>query len=164
VAIFTLIFGAFGAISASRRASKARLLGVSGQRYWWTFAGVLIMSSLLQLIMVGIALPVYLAAVHDAQAKAGGTTSETTSLSTAATPTRDARALEADIVAHGRSEASGTATGATGGVTAAACSAVNVVPDGSGTYRCLVSFSDSAEQTYTIKLAPDGTWTTGEGP
>lgn len=45
-----MLFGAFGAISAARRAGRARAIGVSGDRYWKAFGLTFVLSNVATLL------------------------------------------------------------------------------------------------------------------
>lgn len=132
VAVFTVLFGAFGAISAARRSSDARALGLPSGRYWGTFAGSLVASFAVWAVIVGVVtavtVPLYLA-------------------STATVMT--APLLEQELSAS---------SSANGVVTDATCIEDSVDPLGVGTYACLVRYDDGADLPYRITVSGDGTW------
>ncbi|MFG1927678.1 hypothetical protein [Cryptosporangium sp. NPDC048952] len=132
VAVFTMFFGIFGAISAARRSSDARALGLPGGRYWGVFAGTLVASfavwTLILGIVIAVTVPLYL--------NATSTVMTTTELEQQLTST---------------TSADGTVTGAT-------CIEDTVDPLGVGTYACLVRFDDGADLPYRITVSNDGSW------
>lgn len=132
VAVFTLLFGLFGAISAARRSSDARALGLPGGRYWAVFAGALVggfaIWTLVLGVLIAITVPLYQA-----------------SKSSVMTPT----ALEQQLEASSTTE---------GSVNDATCAEEAVDATGTGTYQCLISFSDGSALPYRITVADDGSW------
>ncbi|MFI5959054.1 hypothetical protein [Cryptosporangium sp. NPDC051539] len=132
VAVFTVFFGIFGAISAARRAGDARALGLPVGRYWGVFVGALVGSfaiwTLVFGLFVAIELPAYLKSV-----------------STIMTTTQLEQELEA-------SSAAGVA------VNDAACTEESVDPDGTGFYECQIAFDDGENLAYRITVNDDGTW------
>jgi len=132
VAVFTVFFGIFGAISAARRSNDARALGLPGGRYWGVFAGALVGSFAVWTLVLGLAIAVSVPAYLHAT---------TTVMSTVE--------LEQEL------EASNTVGGS---VTHATCVEDAVGPTGSGTYECLISVSDGAALPYRITVSPDGSW------
>ncbi|GAA0239275.1 hypothetical protein [Cryptosporangium japonicum] len=132
VAAFTLLFGIFGAISAARRSSDARALGLPGGRYWGVFAGALVASfavwTLVLGIVIAITVPLYL-----------------NYKSTVMTTTE----LEQALV---------SSPSADGSVVDATCIESAVNPVGVGTYECLVHFDNGTDLPYRITVASDGSW------
>jgi len=51
VVVFTFLFGILGIISAARRAGKAQAMGAPSGRYWGTFAGTLVGSWVLWVVI-----------------------------------------------------------------------------------------------------------------
>lgn len=125
VVLFTVLFGIFGSISASRRAKKAKAAGGTGTPYWAAFGITLVAVIGLQLALLALIM---------ANAKI-------------ATPGK----LEQSIVA--------AASGDGVHPTAASCAEAGVHQDGTGQYRCAITFSDGTHGTYTITVDRDGRWT-----
>ncbi|GAA3394219.1 hypothetical protein [Cryptosporangium minutisporangium] len=135
VGVFTVLFGIFGAISAARRSSDARALGLPGGRYWAVFAGALVGSFALWTLVLGlaiaVAIPAYLQSV------------------TVMTTGQLERQLE-----------SSSAAGVT--VADAVCLEEAVDATGVGTYQCLLMFTNGDDLTYRITVSDDGTWAASE--
>ncbi|GIF00792.1 hypothetical protein [Paractinoplanes rishiriensis] len=71
VAVFTFLFGLFGAISAHRRAKRAAWTGNSKQPYWIAFGVTMVVSTVLGVIMaISALIPLYLVVREDAAEKA----------------------------------------------------------------------------------------------
>ncbi|SHN44187.1 hypothetical protein [Cryptosporangium aurantiacum] len=133
VAVFTVFFGIFGAISAARRSSDARALGLPVGRYWGVFAGALVGSFAMWTLVLGLVIavlvPVYLESA------------------TVMTTSRLEQQLKS-------SSSPGLA------VTDAACVEEAVDTSGTGTYQCLITFTDGDSLPYRITVSDDGTWAT----
>ncbi|TQS41320.1 hypothetical protein [Cryptosporangium phraense] len=132
VAVFTVIFGIFGAISAARRADDARALGLPSGRYWAVFGGALVGSFAIWTLAFGLLVAVWLP---------GYIESASTVMTTAQ--------LEQEIEA---SSAAGVA------VSEADCVEESVNPDGTGYYDCQIAFGDGESLSYRISVNHDGTW------
>jgi hypothetical protein len=133
VALFTLFFGWFGAISAFRRSSKARDVGVSAARYWITFGIVAAFNFVLGfLVMFALAIPVYLNYRDTVEAKS-------TSM----------------VMTSERLE-KGLASEPDSGILRASCTAVKVGSTGVGEYRCLVDVTGRSQVPVLITVAANG--------
>ncbi|WP_051796895.1 hypothetical protein [Catenuloplanes japonicus] len=130
VILFTAIFGILGALSASRRARRAREMGAPTQKYWVAFG----LTLLAQWLLFGII----------QLATSGGEAVTSTS-------------LEQSIVREGdfvdRSGAPVTVTGAT-------CVATDVDSDGAGRYDCMLDFNAGGSQAFEVTADASGTWVT----
>jgi hypothetical protein len=135
VVLFTVLFGVFGAISAGRRARRAKAMGASQGRYWGVFGGILggqVVLSLIafvMLVLLGVSV----------------------SASSVMTPDR----LADRIVAQGQFR---TADGQTLTPSGAQCAATEVDIRGVGDYRCVVDFDASTQKSYTVTVGPGGRW------
>ena len=132
VAVFTVLFGIFGALSAARRSTDARAQGLPGGRYWGVFAGALVGSFAIWTFVLGVGIavtvPLYL---------------ETTST------VMTTNELEQEL-------ASSDSVG--GSVTGATCLEEAVDPLGAGTYSCRLRLDDGADLPYRITVSDDGSW------
>lgn len=134
VAVFTLIFGIFGGISAGRRANRARAMGVGGARYWGTFAAVLAGNLLLIGLLVVVLVPVFLNVRETAL-------------------TKD---LESRIVSDSATDS------ATPAVKSADCTPVTRNSDGTRSYTCLIGFVDGRSQSFNIIVDAQRQWAVQE--
>lgn len=134
VAIFTVIFGVFGAISAARRSSDARALGLPTAPYWWTFGGSLVGGFVLWMLSLGILIAVAVPLFEQSR------------------NVMNADQLEVQLM---QSSAAGVT------VTQADCVDDSVNRHGAGTYRCQVTFSDGGAESYPVTVDDDGTWAAG---
>ena len=67
VAVFTLLFSVLGAVSASRRANRAKAAGGAAAPYWLTFGIVAVAGFVLSgVVTVAVAIPAYLAVREEA--------------------------------------------------------------------------------------------------
>jgi hypothetical protein len=132
IAVFTFLFGILGAISAARRSSDARALGLPVGRYWGVFAGSLVGSIAAWTLVVGVLVAVFVPLYQSYK-------------STVIT----VAGLEQELRS---SNASGVA------VTAATCIEDSVTSAGVGTYLCQLGFADGEAASYTIAVNDDGTW------
>lgn len=131
VAVWTLLFGIFGGLSAARRAKQAAALGVRGHRYWGTFLGLLVPVLLVQFgIVVAVAVPVYLNTVRTAEAKV----------------------LASMIVRDGQANEPGQPR-----VELARCTPL-VAAGGRQPYQCVVNYSDTSRRVLTIVADGAGGW------
>jgi hypothetical protein len=133
VAVFTLLFGVLGSISATRRAADARRGHNSTAPYWIAFGVALLAGSFLSFVA---AVAVVRPAIADMQE-------------------RDAvSALQTNVVKDG---GLAKATGMT--ATAATCTAVDIRgSDGRRDYSCLLKLSDGRTGTIEVTADKAGAW------
>ncbi len=146
VIAFTLIFGAFGAISAGNRAARAKAMGLPTRPYWaafnWTF-GLSALASVLISLVFFFGLLGFLAAIPPAAEDSGS--AGTVSVSW----------LEESIVSQGEFT---DAEGAALSPTQATCAGVNVGDTGAGTYKCMIDFADGSRRTVEVISDSSGRW------
>jgi len=134
VAVITFLAWPFGAISAARRAGRARRQGSARYPYWLAFGLTVGLSSFLLLVSVALAVPFYLAF------REGAATA----------------ALESDLVHGGKVKTTGGAT-----VTRAECTPTAPrSSDGRRAYACGLTLSDGRTGTLRVVADRDGHWTT----
>lgn len=128
VVLITFLTMPFGAISAARRAGRARHDGNPRYPYWLAFGLTFGVSAVLSMIMVALAVPAYL------------------TFREAAVTT----AVESSLVHDGKIKTSDGAT-----VRSAQCTPTQPLrADGTRAYRCVVVLSNG--QTATLKAVADG--------
>jgi hypothetical protein len=135
IAVLTMGFGVLGAVSAGRRSRDARCLGLPVARYWWVFGGSLVAGFTLWTMALGVAVAILV------PSSLNGTT------------VMDANRLDSALLD------SGTAGVA---VNQAQCVEDVVGSNGSGTYRCRVTFADGIAESYRVTVNDDGTWAAHE--
>lgn len=133
VAVFTLIFGIFGSISAARRAAQARRGRNSTAPYWITFGVALAAGGFLSFV-VALAVVVPLVSTFTEQ--------------------RAVDSLQVNMVKSGELQQKAGIT-----ATSAACTAVDVRgSDGRRDYSCLLKLSDGKTGTIEVTADRSGTW------
>lgn len=132
VAVFSVLFGPLGAISAVRRASQARAAGARVAPYWIVQAAGLVVFLLLGVIGVSAFVPAYLNYREAALTKA----------------------LESAIVHDTVPTAAGVS------VVSADCTPLTAVAtsDGTRVYRCQIAVSDGHDGPVNVVTSRDGTW------
>lgn len=144
VVVLTLLFSVFGAISAAVQGNKASKLGYKQTSYWVAFGVALFCS----IVLISVAS----AASSGIVSPGSVIPSAPAALGTAGNP-YTAAWLDPQLTA-------GTwSNGAT--ATTATCAYADNRPDGTGTYRCNVIFSDGASAQKTVTVPPDGQWVAG---
>jgi hypothetical protein len=135
---FTFLLWPVGAVSAARRAKRAKAAGVSGSRYWIAFVATIVVTWAAA-FAIGVAMGIAQAATE---------------------PAITSGWLEASIVEHGDfKDKSGKAIKAS----AATCTAFKVDGDGAGSYRCMIDFSNKTRQTFEVTVDGTGRWVTNGG-
>jgi hypothetical protein len=134
VVIFTLFFGVFGAISAARRSRDARAFGLPVARYWQAFGGALVGGFFIWMLSLGILAATLIPLFENYHDSVMVITTDR---------------LESQLM-------SSSASGVT--VTQADCADDSVAPDGTGTYRCQVTFADGVARSYEVTVNDDGSW------
>jgi hypothetical protein len=130
--LFGVVVGAFGAVSAARRAGQARRGRNSAAPYWVAFAATLAVMGVLGAITWAVAVPAYLATRENAITKT----------------------VQEHIRTDGQLEKALHTTAAT-----ANCEPVGTRTDGERLYSCVVSLADGRTGTLTVKGDEDGNWT-----
>lgn len=136
----TLVFGPFGAISAARRADRARALGVSGRKYWIAFGVALAAGCAVAALVVVAGLEMGIDSLSLTSHKI--------------TPAWLARSIVQD----------GTFTDGAGETVkagSAVCNAEKVDSDGAGTYRCTIAFAGNDRESFVVAVDAAGRWATG---
>jgi hypothetical protein len=134
VAVYTALFGMFGALSASKRAAKARALGASTSKYWATFAVLLILNTFVVIcLVIPVFIPVYMNYRESAQTKV----------------------VESRLLTEARTAA--TAADAPE-PTSVECRGDGPFVDGFRTYQCVAYFADDSAQRVTLLADLDGNW------
>jgi hypothetical protein len=136
---FTFFFGPFGAISAARRAERARTVGDRTGKYWIAFGATLVGCWVLIAILAILVFAMSVAA--------DGTSSKTTT----------AVELQQSIVQQGTFT---DAAGKTLKVRTATCAAQALAPNGNGvgTYTCALGLADGTKDTVLVSLDSNGRW------
>jgi hypothetical protein len=133
VVVFTLLFGVFGAISASRRITRARRMRVSPARYWIAFLVTLVAAGFLSF---GVGTVAALPAIDDIR--------ETVAVD----------AVQENLVRDGRLQQTAGVT-----ATSATCTAVDVRrSDGKREYSCLLTLSDGHTGRIGVTADRAGDW------
>ena len=137
VVAFTVFFGVFGAISAARRADRARAVGDRTGKYWIaygaTLAGSWVVGAIVGILLFAMGVSV-------------GTTSKSST----------AIALQQSIVQQGTFP---DATGKTLKVKTASCTAQQLAPNSSwGTYTCALGLVGGTTDTVIVSLDSGGRW------
>jgi hypothetical protein len=130
VAVWTLLLGLFGALSAARRAGVARTAGAPTGRYWAVFFGTFVpVAAVWAVLGSAVLIPAFVDYRRAAMV----------------------RNLESSIVAG---------SGAQGiTLTSATCEVITMsTTDGSGTFRCAVT-AEGKNATLDVTARSDGTWT-----
>ena len=132
VAVFTLVFGAWGAISAARRAARARRARQSVAPYWITFAGALVAGGFLSFVVgIAVAVPAY------EQIREAAIT----------------KTVQHNVVSDGTLKQAGM------NVTGATCTTVDLRgTDGLRDYACLVKLADGSTSSIDIVGDENGAW------
>jgi hypothetical protein len=133
VVIVTLLVGIFGVIPAALRSAKAKAMGASVGRYWWTFGGIMAGWVLLSVVL------------------AAGVASQQ------ASTVMDAHRLQLDIVQNGDFT---DGLGNPAKPTDAICVKASATDTGAGSYQCMVDFADKTRQSFTVTVSQDGSWVT----
>lgn len=144
VVVLTLLFSVFGAISAAVQGNKATKLGHKQTSYWVAFGVTLFCS----IVLISVA-----SAVGSSIASPGSVVpTAPAALGTAGNP-YTAAWLDPQLTA-------GTWTN---GITAttATCAYADNRSDGTGTYRCDVTFSNGMSAQKIVTVPPDGQWVAG---
>jgi hypothetical protein len=134
VVVCTLLFGVFGAISASRRMRRARRMRISTARYWIAFLVTLVAAGFLSFVVATVAaLPII------------DNVRETVAVD----------AVQQNLVRDGRLQKTAGMT-----ATAATCTAVDMRrSDGKRDYNCLLTLSDGRTGTIGVTADRAGDWT-----
>jgi hypothetical protein len=134
VVVCTLLFGVFGAISASRRMRRARRMRISTARYWIAFLVTLVAAGFLSFAVATVAaLPII------------DNVRETVAVD----------AVQQNLVRDGRLQKTAGMT-----ATAATCTAVDMRrSDGKRDYNCLLTLSDGRTGTIGVTADRAGDWT-----
>jgi hypothetical protein len=134
----TFFFGPFGAISAARRAERARAVGDSTGKYWIAFGATLVGCWVLGAILAILSIAMNIAG--------DGTASKTSTTI----------ALQQSIVQQGTFP---DATGRVIKVTAATCVATALVPNSNwGTYTCTLGLVDGTKDKVVVSVDSGGKW------
>jgi len=134
VVVITFLTMPFGAISAARRAGRAKHGGNPAYPYWLAFCITFGMGGLLSLITASLALPVYLSYLEHSATKA----------------------VESSLVHDGKVKTGDNAT-----VTSATCTPAGVRgSNGLRTYACGLTLSDGRTGTLRVVADSKGHWST----
>ena len=132
VAVFTLLFGVFGAVPAGRRATRAKAAGGGAAAYWLTFGLIHgVMVAVLVLLAVAVGVPAYVAAREGAIVKVLQESVVSTARAADTTPA----VIGADCRAEGERAA-----------------------DGLRPYRCVLTLADGRTSTMHVRADEDGRW------
>jgi hypothetical protein len=143
VVIFTLLFGVFGLISASRRAKRAEAVGDSPGRYWMAFGVTLSIGW-----VVGAIASILLLVSGDFFAVVAASADE-------AAPARTitAAGLSRSMADQGTYPGKG---GKQSDIKAATCTIASVDPTGAGNYKCAVTLADTTRATVLVHAGTAG--------
>jgi hypothetical protein len=136
-AVLTILFGPLGAISAARRAKKARRQGNPRSPYWLTFGVTLGVYTLLMAVAVSAAIPLFLTYQENAATAA----------------------VESNVVNGGKIRTSAGVT-----VKSATCSPTSVrAASGLRPYTCRVTLSSGVTGTLHVTANRGGIWSKVKG-
>jgi hypothetical protein len=137
VVLFTFFFGPFGAISAARRAARAKRTRNDRYPYWVAFAATWVAGSVLGGVVATAMMPVYLERLREPAVTS---------------------ALQSNLVHDGHLKTpKGTAVQTAKCTPTAARGA-----DGLRAYTCSVTLTDGHTGTFKILADSDGNWTAGK--